>query len=538
MRIAFVNPHGNFDEAASHLTAHPDFGGQLVYVREVALALAAIGHQVDILTRRIDDPQWPEFAAAIDGYLDQPGVRILRFPCGPRGFLPKEELWPHLGEWVGRILAWRRDEGEWPDLWTGHYADGGVCAALLAEQSGVPCSFTGHSLGAWKLDGLLFPSDSEASTYSRDDLLAADLCYNFGARIAAERAAMARAATIITNSFTERYDQYSHPAYAGVADVHDDRQFETIGPGVNLHVFDPSTRGPRDAEVRGAIHTALARDIAPERRDLPAVIAWSRLDPKKNHIALVRAFAQNPSLRARANLMMVMRGLDDPLRDFERASVGDQAVLRPLVREVQTSGLWGAVSAFSLAGQDALAALYRWGAETGAVFCLPSEHEPFSLTVIEAMSTGLPVVATRNGGPREITDDGRAGLLADPNNYAELGSQLLRLLADRDAWQAYASAGRQRVLDRYSWARTAEGYARLAGEIARGERAGRKSYPLPDFLRDSPEVTLPRLSGWQGASPGAKDVAPGDNGRVVGAVAGGESTDAAFEIGPAFIRAE
>jgi sucrose-phosphate synthase len=48
MRLAFVNPQGNFDPADSYLTAHPDFGGQLVYVREVALGLAAMGHQADI----------------------------------------------------------------------------------------------------------------------------------------------------------------------------------------------------------------------------------------------------------------------------------------------------------------------------------------------------------------------------------------------------------------------------------------------------------------------------------------------------------
>src|SRR3712207_9341110 len=92
MRLAFVNPKANSDPADSYRTAHPDFGGQLVYVREVALQLAAMGHQADILTRRVVDPEWPEFAAAEDCYPDQPNVRVLRFPCGPRRFLPKEEL--------------------------------------------------------------------------------------------------------------------------------------------------------------------------------------------------------------------------------------------------------------------------------------------------------------------------------------------------------------------------------------------------------------------------------------------------------------
>jgi sucrose-phosphate synthase len=230
------------------------------------------------------------------------------------------------------------------------------------------------------------------------------------------------------------------------------------------------------------------------------VIAWSRLDPKKNHLALVRAFAHWPDLRKRANLIMITRGLDDPLRELETATPAEQAVLQPLVAEVEQADLWGCVSAFSLAGQDAAAALYRWGAEIGGVFCLPAKHEPFGLSVIEAMACGLPVVTTSNGGPQEITDGGRAGLLADPDDYAEIAEQLLRLIGDREAWRAYAARGRERVLELYNWRRTAEGYAGLAAEITRGERAGDASFPLPDFVRQARPVKLPRLESWEPAN--------------------------------------
>ena len=66
MHVAFVNPQGNFDPNDSYWTAHPDFGGQLVYVKELALAMGNLGHKVDIVTRRIMDPDWPEFAADTD----------------------------------------------------------------------------------------------------------------------------------------------------------------------------------------------------------------------------------------------------------------------------------------------------------------------------------------------------------------------------------------------------------------------------------------------------------------------------------------
>ena len=488
MRVAFLNPQGNFDPHNSYLASHPDFGGQLVYVREVARVLGALGHHADILTRRIADPEWPEFEAPTDAYPGHENVRILRVPCGPDRFLPKEELWPYLGEWAEGVSEIYRGKGSWPDLWTGHYADGGLAAALLEEASGVPFTFTGHSLGAWKLDGLL---------HGPDDLPAADARYNFGARLEAERTAMARSAANVANSEAERREQYDHPAYRGAVDVRDDGRFAVVPPGVNSDIFDPEARGPQEEETRERIRAAHERDIDPGRRDLPAVIAWSRLDPKKNHLSLVEAFAGSDGLRERANLVVITRGLDDPLRDPGGASDEERTVLDALISAVERADLWGCISAFGLSGQTALAALYRWGAETGGVFCLPAEYEPFGMTVVEAMAVGLPVVVTQNGGPQETTDGGRAGVLVDPHDPEDIAAKLLRFLSDREAWKAYADRALERSRDLYNWRRTAEGYLKLADEAARGERGGDPSFPIPDFARRATQAGLPRLRDWE-----------------------------------------
>jgi sucrose-phosphate synthase len=164
---------------------------------------------------------------------------------------------------------------------------------------------------------------------------------------------------------------------------------------------------------------------------------------------------------------------------------------------VEEAGLRGSVTAFSLEGQDAAAALYRWGVETGSVFCLPSLHEPFGLSLVEAMAVGLPAVATEHGGPREITDEGRAGILADPADPSQLAAALAGLLRDRRAWEHYAAVGRERVLAHYSWARAAQSYAELAAEIASGARTGDAAYPLPLFVREPAPAELPRLESWE-----------------------------------------
>jgi sucrose-phosphate synthase len=194
---------------------------------------------------------------------------------------------------------------------------------------------------------------------------------------------------------------------------------------------------------------------------------------------------------------MITRELEDPLRRLEQAPQAEREVLEPVVEEIQRADLWGAVSCFDLAGQDAAAALYRWGVETRSVFCLPAEYEPFGLSLIEAMSVGLPVVATNRGGPQETTDGGRAGLLTDPDDYAQLASQVLRLITDAEMWQTYAERGREHVSHRYSWRRTAERYLALASEIVRGERGGDSSFTLPDFVLHPGSVELPRIQSWQ-----------------------------------------
>ncbi len=79
------------------------------------------------------------------------------------------------------------------------------------------------------------------------------------------------------------------------------------------------------------------------------------------------------------------------------------------------------------------------------VFVLSSLTEGISLTLLEAMASGLPVVATRVGGNPEVVSDGETGLLVPPRQPAALAGALVRLLRDPDAGKDFARAGRQRA---------------------------------------------------------------------------------------------
>jgi len=474
MRIGFLNPQGNFDPDDSYWTEHPDFGGQLVYVKSVAMAMGEMGHQVDILTRRIVDPQWPEFSEPFDAYADAPNVRIVRLPAGPDEFLRKESLWPHLvRDWVPAILDFFDDEGETlPDAFTTHYGDGGLCGVLVEDEAGVPFTFTGHSLGAQKMDKL----DVEP-----ENLKEMDDHFHFARRIVAERLSMNRSAVNITSTELERFEQYGHRAYHGAVDVEDDRRFEVISPGVNLDIFGAEAQSADEAAVREHVRDRLRRDVEDGRRHLPAVVASSRLDHKKNHVGLVRAFACSAVLQEKANLVLITGALDDPLRDPGEAGPGERKVLAEIRREVEENGLWGRISAFGLQGQPALAAAYRHFAERRSVFALTAHYEPFGLAPLEAAAAGLPVVVTQNGGPSESLREGDTeyGILVDPSDPEDIALGLERVLENEDSWETFSRRGRQRVLDRYTWERTAEGYLDVIEEIVAAPDARRPDERLP-----------------------------------------------------------
>lgn len=483
MHLAFLNPQGNFDPADSYWTEHPDFGGQLVYVKNVAMALAALGHRVDIITRRIDDPAWPEFSAAEDFYPG--GVRILRIDCGDSSaFLRKEDLWPYLGrDWVPGIVAHYRAEGTMPEAATGHYGDGGLAAALLGAEVGVPYTFTGHSLGAQKFDKM------STGSMPLEEL---DAQYHFARRLEAERVAMNHAGVVITSTTQERFEQYGHRAYAGAIDTAEEARFSVIPPGVALDVFGSDVRHAVEAEVRRLVDGRLIRDLAPERQSLPVVVASSRLDPKKNPVVLVEAFAASPALQEAANLVFITGALDDPLRSDSGAGGIELGVLQDLRAAVAAGGLAGKVAAFGVQGQASLSAVYRYFAERRSVFALTALYEPFGLAPLEAAAAGLAIVATRNGGPSESLVDGSTeyGVLIDPSDPVDIARGLERALGPE--WDRLAEAGRQRVLDRYTWDRTAEGYV-AAIELSRSAHPNALLPIHPFFSAGTPQVDLDRL---------------------------------------------
>lgn len=458
MHIVFLNPQGNFDANDSHLTEHPDFGGQLVYVKEVAMAMAAAGHKIDIVTRKIDDPEWPEFSSEIDTYPDhKDNLRILRIPCGGPGFLAKERLWEHLDEFIHNLIEFYGDN--LPEFATAHYADGGYCAALLQNLTGIGFIFTGHSLGAQKLDKLGTNPGNLEQMEQR---------YCFSKRIAAERLAMDRAFGIVTSTTQERQEQYSHPLYRGAIDVEASDKFSVIPPGVNLQIFTTAEQ-EQDALVNEGLDTKI------KGRSHPWILASSRLDEKKNIIGVVKAYAESSELQQLAGLVICIRGINDPYTEIDNLSDIEQGVLKPILATIDDADIRERVAFLNIQSQRELAATYRYFARLGSVFALTAFYEPFGLAPIEAAACGLVCIATENGGPSEIFEDG-SGILVDPFNTDDIARGLQQGLEN---YQALAEQARQRVINKYTWDKTAESYLAVIGQGSAVSHTCNK--PIPEL---------------------------------------------------------
>jgi D-inositol-3-phosphate glycosyltransferase len=117
-----------------------DCGGQNLYVGQVAKALAALGYDVDVFTRR-DSDVLPEAAEWVDG------VRIVHVPAGPPRFVRKEELLPHMAEFTDYMVRFCRCQRNAYDMVHANFWMSGLVAAEVKRRLGIPFVITFHALG-------------------------------------------------------------------------------------------------------------------------------------------------------------------------------------------------------------------------------------------------------------------------------------------------------------------------------------------------------------------------------------------------------
>lgn len=438
-KITLISLHGLIRGNNPELGRDADTGGQVIYVLELARELAKHPdvREVELLTRQIVDDRVSSDYAQLEEKIAE-NAKIVRIPFGPNRYLRKELLWPYIDIFVDQTLSHFKRAGL-PDIIHGHYADAGLAGARLARLLHIPYIFTGHSLGRVKRERLL-AKGSDAESIERK--------YNISARIEAEEVALETATMVVTSTSQEVEEQYK------LYEQYDPGRMEVIPPGVDLSNFSP-TPGPAVEAVKQKVKRFLNQ---PEK---PIILTIARLDERKNLEMLVRVFGESERLQEIANLVIVL-GTRSRLANLTKP---ERKIFNKILCMIDDYDLYGKVAYPKTLLPGEVPEFYRLAAATHGVFVNPALTEPFGLTLLEAAGTGLPIVATNDGGPRDIVANCQNGLLIDPLDAEEIENTLLCVLTDEKRWMQFSKRGLAGAHQHYSWAHHADRYLRSLKDI-------------------------------------------------------------------------
>lgn len=452
--------HGLVRATEIELGRDADTGGQVSYVIDQARALAEHPDvdRVDVVTRLIEDKRADESYSRPFEPICR-GAQIVRIPFGPRRYLRKETLWPHLDSLLDQLTRYVRMQERTPDLIHGHYADAGYVGSRLAKLLGVPFVFTGHSLGRVKQMRLSTKGEASEQTY------------RFAQRIEAEERTLETAALVIASTHQEVHEQYE------LYDHYQPDRMQVIPPGVDLSRFSP----PAPSWPRPAIADELDRFLSDPTK--PIVLALARADERKNFEGLVRAFGETEGLRDMANLIIIAGNRDD----ISEMGAGPRRVLTQILNLIDRYDLYGSVAYPKHHDPSDVPELYKLAAKTRGLFVNPALTEPFGLTLLEATATGVPVVATNDGGPQDILGTCDNGLLVDALDSKAIGEAIHDALSDGARWTRWSEGGLEAVHANYSWDSHATRYVQEASKVVKGTR------PTPLHRRRTKLAGMDRL---------------------------------------------
>lgn len=388
-----------------------DVGGMNVYIRRVAEGLAARGVAVDVFTRRSspDDPEIVELES---------GARLIHLTGGPSRPILKREVPLHIPEMTCAMVDFARRERRTYGILYAHYWVSGLVAERFRLNAGgrPPLLQMFHTLALVKR--LHSGSDDPSDSALRPD---------------AERRLVRRADVIVGGTQAEAHDietLYGRPPGA----------FEVLAPGVDIDLFRPIDRH--------AARTYLG--VSGQR----VVLYVGRFHRLKGLDVLLRAVAALPP-QIQEGLRLLLVGGDGEHGQSEVRRYRRLALDLKLDRIVDFRGR---------APQEELPLYYS----AADVCAIPSLHESFGMTALEAMACQVPVVASRAGGLATTIDDGSTGYLALPGNVGSFRDRLTVALTSPDG---EAIGRRARVAaQRYTWDSTVSRTLRLFGDVRARQR--------------------------------------------------------------------
>lgn len=434
--IQLYSIHGLIRGHNPELGRNADTGGQTKYVIELGQALSEYPgvDKVELITRWIRDKNYSEDYSIPEEKINDK-FSIIRLRCGGGKYIRKELLWNHLEEFVDKSIKHIKSRKRLPDIIHGHYADAGYVCTELTQFFGIPFVHTGHSLGRDKLRRLL----NEGMT--RDEI---EKRYKISHRIEVEENIIHLANLIITSTNQEIKSQYGDYMNSSP------EKFKVIPPGFDIERFYPyNQRIPLDKETEEiirAISSKLLRFFV--HIDKPLILTVCRPDKRKNISGLITAYGKDKNLREKANLA-IFAGIRT---DIQAMPDNEREVLTEILLLMDKYNLYGRMAIPKRHDtQNEVPELYRIAADTKGVFVNAALTEPFGLTLIEAAACGVPVIATDDGGPKDIIKNCQNGLLVDVTDAENISDAINKIIDDQNLWEKFSESGIKNVRKYYTW---------------------------------------------------------------------------------------
>lgn len=170
--------------------------------------------------------------------------------------------------------------------------------------------------------------------------------------------------------------------------------------------------------------------------DARIVLTVARIDSQKNQLLPVRTLPELLKMAPNTHVLLI-------------GNVTNRAYHEKLVQAVKKSNVEAHVTIIPgiAAGSRELVDAYH----AANVFLLPSIHEPFGIVVLEAWAAGLPVIASNVGGIPHFVDNGKDGLLFDPDDERSFLDAFAAILRDKTFSANLAANGRNKARAEYDW---------------------------------------------------------------------------------------
>ncbi len=385
-------------------------GGQNVYVAQLARNLAAMGHKVDIFTRR-DHTSLPEVKEW------EPGIRIIYVPAGPASYVHKEELFQYMDLFADYTIEFFQRQERPYDLVHANFWMSGWVAIQIKNRLHIPFVITFHALGRVR------------RIYQGEDDGFPDVRFEIEERIAAEAdqiiAECPQDEEDLLNLYNARRDNIS-----------------TVPCG-----FDSKELWP--------VSKTAARKLLGLKMDEPVVLQLGRMVPRKGVDNVIRAIALLRSAHDISARLLVVGG------ETGKPGSPPSTEMERLHQIAEEEGVADLVSFVGQKSRDQI----RYYYSAADVFVSTPWYEPFGITPVEAMACGTPVIGANVGGIKFTVVDGKTGYLVKPKEPAMLAERLAKLFRNPALLEQFGKLSIRRVNQYFTWKKVVRSIAKIYDEI-------------------------------------------------------------------------